>query len=167
MESEVFVLEERKTLAWHETLELHELVAFQSTGLMKLKMAVKKITDPELRDIYMKAIKDLELHITELIQYYSMAPTSSSRNESVGDLAFYAGDLLAFFKTAVRNYAIAITETATPALRKTLTNHLLRVIKGHARIYNYMYQKGYYPSYDLGQLLNNDIKLAHKALKMD
>lgn len=35
-------METRKTtypshLAWHETLDLHELVAFQTIGLMKLK----------------------------------------------------------------------------------------------------------------------------------
>lgn len=35
--------EDRKTLAWHETLEIHELVASQSNGLMKLKMAIKKL----------------------------------------------------------------------------------------------------------------------------
>lgn len=31
------------TLAYHETLELHELVAFQSNALIKLKMSVGKI----------------------------------------------------------------------------------------------------------------------------
>lgn len=160
-------MEHRQTLAWHETLEIHELVAFQSIGLMKLKMAVKKVNDAELQMIYQKTIKDLELHITELVQYYSMAPRGESRDEVIGDLAFYAGDLLSLMKASVRNYAIAITETATPALRKTLTNHLLRAVKGHGRIYNYMYQKGFYPSYDLGELLNNDLKLANKALRMD
>jgi spore coat protein F len=30
-----------------------------------------------------------------------------------------------------------------------------------------MYKKGYYPSYDLVQLLNNDLKNAQKALSMD
>lgn len=29
-------------LAWHETLEIHELVAFQSISLMKLKKAYSK-----------------------------------------------------------------------------------------------------------------------------
>jgi spore coat protein F len=162
-----YFVEHRQTLAWHETLEIHELVAFQSVGLMKLKMALKKVNDSELQVVYQKTIKDLELHITELVQYYSMAPSGESRDEAVGDLAFYAGDLLALMKASVRNYSIALTETATPVLRKTLTNHLLRSIKGHSRIYNYMYQNGYYPSYDLGELLNNDLKLANKALRMD
>ena len=30
------------TLAWHETLEIHELVAYQSNALMDLKMSVNK-----------------------------------------------------------------------------------------------------------------------------
>ncbi|MEC2074941.1 spore coat protein [Metabacillus fastidiosus] len=161
-------VEERRTLAWHETLELHELVAFQSNGLMKLKMMVKKIDDPELKRIYIKAIKDIELNIRELLPFYSAVPVAGNRNQSVQPgLGFYSGDLLGLLKTSVRNYSIAITETATPVLRKTLTNHLLRGIKGHEQIFNYMYRKGYYPAYDLGQLLMNDVKNANKALSMD
>jgi spore coat protein F len=33
-------------LAWHETLELHELVAAQSNALMKLKKAYPKVKIP-------------------------------------------------------------------------------------------------------------------------
>mgnify|MGYP003574952742 FL=1 len=39
-------------LAWHETLELHELVAAQSNALMKFKIAYPKIKDPILKTIY-------------------------------------------------------------------------------------------------------------------
>lgn len=60
-------------LAWHETLDMHELVAFQTIGLIKLKRA---------------------------------------------------GDLLGMAKTLVRNYAIAITETATPKLREVLQKQI-------------------------------------------
>lgn len=35
----------RQTLAWHETMGLHELVASQSIGLMKLKMGLRNIDD--------------------------------------------------------------------------------------------------------------------------
>lgn len=159
--------QERKPLAWHETLELHELVAFQSNGLIKLKKAVKKISDSELRDIYKKTIHEMELNVSELIQFYSSASVNQGREGLSGDLGFYSGDLLGLCKTLVRNYAIAITETATPMVRKTLTNHLLRSIKCHERIFNYMYKKGFYPAYDLVQLLNNDLKNAKKALSMD
>ncbi|SEN24803.1 spore coat protein F [Mesobacillus persicus] len=158
----------RNTLAWHETLELHELVAFQSVGLMKLKMSFRKIMDSELRGIYEKSIQGLERNINELMQFYSAAPVRTARNETLtNDFAFYAGDLLAFSKASVRNYAIAITETATPELRKVLTDQLNRGIKLHERVFRYMYKHGLYPSYDLGQLLTNDVNLAQKALSMD
>jgi spore coat protein F len=157
----------RQTLAWHETLEIHELVAFQSIGLIKLKMAIKKINDPELRKIYNNAIKGMELNVSELIKFYPSAPNPSREEALRNDLGFYAGDLLGLSKSLVRNYSIAITETATPILRETLVNQLLRAIKSHESVFNYMYKKGYYPSYDLVQLLNNDLKNAQKALSMD
>lgn len=160
-------MEERKTLAWHETLEIHELVAAQSNGLIKLKMSIGKIDDPELKKIYKQAIQDLVLNLNELMGFYSSMP-SDQRAESNKDLlSFFAGDLLAFSKAMVRNYAGAITETATPILRKTLTNQLLRAIKCHEKIFNYMYKKGYYPAYDLNQLLKNDLKNAEKAISME
>ncbi len=94
-----------------------------------------------------------------------MAPhPGHSSNYRDGDLPFYAGDVLALFKTGVRNYAIAITETATPALRAVLKKHLNNAVDMHAAIYSYMYQNGYYPSYDLNKLLKNDVNLANKAL---
>ncbi len=34
----------------------------------------------------------------------------------------------------------------------------------HAKIFNYMYERSYYPSYNLERLLENDVKLANKAL---
>ena len=76
-------------------------------------------------------------------------------------------ELLALLKTSVRNYAIAITETATPELRGVLTNHLLRGIQSHERIFTYMLKMGLYPSYNLEQLLTNDLQTAQKALHMD
>ncbi|MFD1707725.1 spore coat protein [Siminovitchia sediminis] len=160
-------IEERNRLAWHETLEVHELVAFQSIGLMKLKMSLKKITDPHLKSIYRAVISDLELNLRELIQFYPSAPVGAHREPNPADLTgFYAGDLLGLSKALVRNLAIGITETATPVLRETLTTHLLRAIKGHEMTYNYMYQKGLYPSYDLPELLKNDLNNAKRALEM-
>lgn len=154
-----------KTLAWHETLELHELVAFSSIGLIKLKKGLGKIQCPTLKGIYAQSINELECNIRELLQFYRFAPRDDEDSRDM-DKAFYAGDLLAFAKTAVRNYAIAITETATPELRNVLAKQLQLAVNCHARIYNYMYQRGYYPSYNLEKLLNNDINLANKALSM-
>ena len=164
----VMTIEDRqKTLAWHETLEVHELTAFQSIGLMKLKMSYRKVTDAELKTIYQRAIQDLELNLRELMPYYANAPRQEGEEEERNmELGFYAGDLLGLMKTSVRNYGIAITETATPVLRRTLTNHLMRAIQGHERIYQYMYKRGLYPSYDLDKLLRNDLSLAQRALAM-
>ncbi|MCY8235446.1 spore coat protein [Priestia endophytica] len=157
--------QQHRTLAWHETLELHELVAFSSIGLMKLKKAIGKIQCPTLKNIYSQSICELEVNIKELLQFYPLTPRDEGDMRDM-DKVFYAGDLLAFSKAAVRNYAVAITETATPKLRKVLAKQLRLAIKCHARIYQYMYERGYYPSYNLEKLLNNDINLANKALSM-
>lgn len=166
------VHEERKMLAWHETMELHELVAFQSLGLMKLKMSFKKVPEQELKELYRKCIHELEANLNELIKFYPSAQGYKGRSEEQSedlreDAGFYAGKLLSLSKSSVRNLAAAITETATPGLRKTFTNQLIAAIHGHERIYNYMLKHGYYPSYDLGHLLGMDIHNAQKALKME
>ena len=41
------------------------------------------------------------------------------RSESENEDPFYAGHILGMAKNAVKNYANAITETATPELRNT------------------------------------------------
>ncbi|WP_042354021.1 spore coat protein [Bacillus rubiinfantis] len=159
--------EERKLLAWHETLELHELVAFQATGLMKLKMSINKVASNELKELYRKSIHDLEANLNELLKFYPQAQGYQSRDEDEReDLGFFAADLLLLSKTLVRNLAAAITETATPALRQTFTRQLTSAIRGHERVFNYMYKHGYYPAYDLGKLLGHDVENAQKALRM-
>jgi spore coat protein F len=156
----------QQTLAWHETLEMHELVAFQAIGLMKIKMGLKSVQDKSLQGIYLQTIKELEMNLNELLQFYPSAPHPGPSSEYRITDSFLAGDLLSFSKTAVRNYGVAITETATPALRKVLQKQLNQAVAGHERIYNYMYQNGLYPSYDLNRLLQNDIMLAKNALSM-
>lgn len=152
-------------LAWHETLEIHELVAFQAIGLMKLKKAYPDVTCPTLKKLYSEAITGLSTNLRELLRFYDLAPRPEQSGEYRNDeLPFYAGDLLALFKTAVRNYGIAITETATPELRKVLKQQLNRAIDTHGKVFAYMYEKSYYPSYDLNKLLQNDVNLANKAL---
>lgn len=61
--------DDRQTLAWHETLELHELVAFQSIGLIKLKNGLKSIEDDHLKSIYVQTINELEMNLKELLQF--------------------------------------------------------------------------------------------------
>ncbi|MBM6618786.1 spore coat protein [Bacillus suaedaesalsae] len=157
---------EQKTLAWHETLELHEITAYNSIGLMKLKKGIEEIEDTELKGIYTKSIEALETSIKELMQFYPYAPKPGHSSEYRNDVGFFAGDLLAFTKSGVRNYAVAITETATPQLRDVLTKQLNIMIKLHEQIFMFMYKEGLYPSYDLKTLLEHDVTLAHKALSM-
>lgn len=154
------------TLAWHESLELHELVAFKSIGLMKIKMGLNNIQDPNLQRIYSQTIEELELGLNELLQFYPSAPHPGESSEYRITDSFSAGDLLAFAKTSVRNYAVAITETATPALRAVFKKQLNLAVTCHERIYSYMYANGLYPSYNLNKLLQNDIRLAKNAISM-
>lgn len=154
-------------LAWHETLELHELVTFQSVGLMKLKKAVRKISDHELKELYLFSIQSLENNLRELLHFYPTAPrVKSEHHMATGDLFFYAGDLLMLAKTSVRNLAAAITETATPALRQILSKQLMAAVQWHGKVFYYMYKRGLYPAYHLDQLLAGDVKHATKALNM-
>ena len=134
-----------KTLAWHETLEMHELVDFQSIGLMKLKIGLNNIQDSNLQTIYLQTIEELEMNLNELLQFYPSAPHPGESSEYRITDSFLAGDLLAFAKAAVRNYAVAITETATPALRAVLKKQLNLAVNCHERIYSYMYANGLYP----------------------
>ncbi|WP_257000996.1 spore coat protein [Terribacillus saccharophilus] len=154
-------------LAWHETLEVHELVASQAVALTKMKQFIGNINDGELRSIYDQTIKGLENNLNELLQFFPYAPgpndVTDTRQVSP---AFYAGDLLVFAKTSVRNYAIAITETATPVLRETLRKQLQLAIDTHAKIFDYMYKRGLYPAYNFERLLQNDIRNANRALQM-
>lgn len=88
-------------LAWHETLEIHELTAFQANNLMGFKMSLHDIKDPELHGLYTEAINGVEQNLRELLPYFSQAPTGT-RSLSGADLtAYYAGHLLGFAKTSV------------------------------------------------------------------
>lgn len=155
-----------RNLAWHETLDLHELVAFQTNGLVKLKTSVSEIRDPQLRNLYVQTIRILETNLQELIAFYPQAPVPYTRQQKDFETGFFAGDLLGLAKTLVRNYAITITETATPELRETLTKQLNTAIQLHAQVFYFMYERSYYPSYNLQQLLANDLNNAQLALSM-
>jgi spore coat protein F len=158
---------EPKHLAWHETLDMHELVAFQAVGLNKLKKSVRKVKDTELRDLYYYSIQALENNLRELLAFYPSVPrvSENAEVEESGEIAFYAGELLGLAKTAVHSYAIAITETATLALRKVLTKQLMAAVKWHGMIYYYMYKRSLYPSYDLNRLLAGDVETQHVPWK--
>ncbi|MFJ7747713.1 spore coat protein [Peribacillus sp. NPDC097295] len=163
-------------LAWHETLELHELVASQANALMKLKKAYPEIKDPILKTLYKQMINSLTQNLMELLQFYPLTPDVNRTVEEMEDeiyegeeirddaSALAAGDLLGLAKSSVKNYATAITETATPSLRKVFKKHLNGAIDNHAKIFNYLYERGLYPAYDFNKILQNDVNLANKAL---
>ncbi|GER70668.1 spore coat protein F [Weizmannia acidilactici] len=158
-----------KTLAWHETLEIHELVASQTICLIQCKSSLKNVTDDRLRELYTFSVQALEKNIRDLLQFYPQAPREEEMledEERQTGTGFQAGELLSASKSAVRNYAIAITETATPALRNVLIRHLNSAIDWHARVFNYMHEHGMYQAYNLSQLLNNDVRNANRALQM-
>jgi spore coat protein F len=163
-------------LAWHETLVLHEVVATLAHQLIAFKMQFANIQDPTLRGLYTEAIRGLELDMRDLLPYYEKAPITTMRSDSrepdrptptgVDLTAFYARNLLGFFKSATRNYAAAITETATPSLREMFQRHLQNAIKMHTKVFNFMLERNYYPAYNLDQLLAGDLRNAKAALSM-
>ncbi|ASB91536.1 spore coat protein [Bacillus sonorensis] len=155
----------QRTLAWHETMELHELIAAQSVGLVKVKKSLRKISDPQLRQLYSTTARALEQNLRELLPFLPKAP-AFHREEERADHYFDAGDLLVLAKTSVRNYAIAITETATPALRKVLVKQINAAIRLHEQVFYYMYSRGLYPAYNLAELLKADAMHAQKAIAM-
>lgn len=69
-----YTMTERRTLAWHETLELHELVAFQANGLVKLKRTERDVSDARLKQLYRFSIHSLEQNLRELLPFFPEAP---------------------------------------------------------------------------------------------
>jgi spore coat protein F len=151
-------------LAWHETMEMHELVASQTISLKKFKLFVNAISDNTLQKLYVQTIGDLERNLNDILAFYPDSPREGQPIDLPFDDTFYAAELLSCSKVLVKNYAAAITETATPSLKDTFVNHLNKAIKLHTKVFNYMHQHGMYPAYHLDQLLEKDVTLVKKAL---
>jgi similar to spore coat protein len=77
-----------------------------------------------------------------------------------------ATDFLVSAKAGVWNYAIAITETATPELKTALREQLSVAIETHEKISNYMMAKGFYHPHDLSEQLHVDLTAANTALNL-
>jgi similar to spore coat protein len=77
-----------------------------------------------------------------------------------------ASDFLISAKSGIRNYAFALTETATPELRDTLNKQLSSAIELHERISNYMTSKGYYYPHNINDQLNVDVQTSKTALNI-
>lgn len=81
------------------------------------------------------------------------------------DLAI-ATDFLVTAKAAVRNLAVAITETATPSVKKILRRELDIAIDTHDKIAQYMIKKEMYHAYDIEEQVEHDLKKADIALEL-
>jgi similar to spore coat protein len=69
-----------------------------------------------------------------------------------------ATDFLLDAKSAVRNYAVALSEATTPEVRETLREHLDAAINTHEKILKYMMANNYYHAHNLQEQMNTDRK---------
>ncbi|WP_298469276.1 spore coat protein [uncultured Psychrobacillus sp.] len=83
----------------------------------------------------------------------------------IDDMAI-ATDLLITSKAAVRNLATAITETATPSVKKLLRRELDNAIDTHDKIAQYMIKNEMYHAYDLNEQMEHDLEKADIALNL-
>lgn len=77
-----------------------------------------------------------------------------------------ATDFLISAKAGVQNYAVAISESVTPAVRETLQRQLNAAIETHERITGYMRSRGYYHVDDPQEQIRVDMKAADTVLNM-
>jgi similar to spore coat protein len=77
-----------------------------------------------------------------------------------------ATDFLISSKAGIRNYAVAITEAATPELRTALREQLRTAVETHEKITNYMIAKGYYHPHELSEQLQVDLTAADTAIQL-
>lgn len=75
-----------------------------------------------------------------------------------------ATDFLLASKTAIKNYAAALAETATPEVRDALRRQFDVAVGTHERITNYMMDKGYYHAYNPQEQIQVDMKAADTVL---
>lgn len=71
-----------------------------------------------------------------------------------------ASDLLNAVKTSIKESAVALTETATPEVHRTLEQQLSQSLRFHEQVTQYMIQKGWYKPYDIQQMVQSDIQQA-------
>ncbi|WP_217596797.1 spore coat protein [Cohnella sp. GbtcB17] len=100
-----------------------------------------------------------------------MATTTMKKEELVkataplDDLAI-ATDMLLSAKAAVRSYAIALTETATPKVHKILRAQLDTAIDTHQKIAAYMIENEMYHPYNVEKQVEHDVLKADTALSL-
>lgn len=77
-----------------------------------------------------------------------------------------AADMLITAKSVVRAYAVAVTETASPEVRKVLVKQMNQAIEDHAEIADYMIQNDMYMAYDIDKQLKHDKDKVDKAMEL-
>jgi similar to spore coat protein len=77
-----------------------------------------------------------------------------------------ASDMLIAAKAGIKNYAVAITESATTEVRNTLKQQLNDAINYHEQISNYMISKGYYNPHDVSKQIKMDISASQVAINL-
>lgn len=75
-----------------------------------------------------------------------------------------ATDLLIGAKSAVRNYAYALTETTSNEVKNVLQRHLNSAIEFHDAVSKYMINKGYYIPNDMNRQIEMDIQSAQAVI---
>ncbi|MGJ9382195.1 spore coat protein [Salipaludibacillus sp. CF4.18] len=83
---------------------------------------------------------------------------------SVSDHAI-ATDMLFETKSAVKDFAAAITEVTSPEIQTFLVQELRNAIKQHEQIYNFLQDRGIYDAYNVPEQLSKDLSYADRALK--
>ncbi|GAB1154525.1 spore coat protein [Paenibacillus illinoisensis] len=77
-----------------------------------------------------------------------------------------AMDLLINAKSGVRNYAMAVTECATPEIKQILMKQLDQAIVSHEKISNYMVQQGLYHPYHIPEQIQLDLQNIQTAMNI-
>jgi len=69
-----------------------------------------------------------------------------------------AADLLNGVKATIKDTAIALTETATPAVHRALQRQLNEALGMHEQLVSFMTQKGWYKPYDVTGMVQADLQ---------
>ncbi|MCT8978461.1 spore coat protein [Clostridium sp. CX1] len=77
-----------------------------------------------------------------------------------------ATDFLIAAKSGIKNYSVALSETASPEVRNVLRRQLDDAINMHERITNYMMDNGYYHAYNPQEQFKVDMKVTDTALSL-
>ncbi|MNW24000.1 Spore coat protein F precursor [compost metagenome] len=77
-----------------------------------------------------------------------------------------AMDLLINAKSGVRNYAMAVTECASPEIKAVLIKQLNEAIDAHERIATYMIERGLYHPFDVQEQIQLNLLNMQTALNI-